>query len=194
MIGIIDYGAGNVRSVSNALGVLGVEHFVSHTIEELRRASKLILPGVGEARSAMASLETTGIPDWIRSVSVPFLGICLGMQLLFEHTAERETPCFGIINGAVKRFPGNVRVPHMGWNTVTVVAEDPLFHGLQSGEFFYFIHSYYAPAEKGAIGTTNYSGDFASAVRTRNFRGVQFHPEKSGDAGLKLLSNFATRC
>ncbi|MEX1139932.1 MAG: imidazole glycerol phosphate synthase subunit HisH [Bacteroidota bacterium] len=194
MIGIIDYGAGNVRSVSNALTTLGVQHFISGDVKELRRASKIIFPGVGEARSAMASLERTGVTEWIRSARVPFLGICLGMQLLFEHTSERETTCLGIMEGAVKRFPVGVRVPHMGWNTLTLVTEDPLFQGVQSGEFFYFIHSYFAPLTAKTIGTTDYSGDFSSAIRIRNFRGVQFHPEKSGEAGLRLLSNFVILC
>lgn len=194
MIGIIDYGAGNVRSVSNALKSLDVDHCIGGTVAELSAASKLILPGVGEARSAMTSLDSAGLLEWLRSASVPFLGICLGMQLLFERTAERETPCFGIAGGTVERLNNSVKVPHMGWNTVEILVEDPLFRGLRDREYFYFIHSYCAPVAKETTAVTDYGRRFSSAVRIRNFRGVQFHPEKSGEAGLRLLSNFVKLC
>lgn len=194
MIGIIDYGAGNVQSVSNALTSIGAPHFVSGKTNKLQQAAKLILPGVGEARSAMASMEKAGVLEWLQSVKVPFLGICLGMQLLFEHTSERETPCLGIITGDVKRFSNNVKVPHMGWNSLNVVGTDALFRDIPTGEYFYFLHSYHAPIVPETTGTTDYESDFSSAVRIRNFRGVQFHPEKSGEAGLKLLANFVNLC
>jgi glutamine amidotransferase len=197
MIGIIDYGAGNIRSVSNALKRLDVPHFVSNDRNELDSANKLIFPGVGEARSAMDALARTGLPVWLKQVRVPFLGICLGMQLLFEHTTERATECLGIISGTNERFNSDrsiLKVPHMGWNQVKYDGDIPLFSGVPSGDNFYFVHSYYAPIAAATIGTTEYGVRFTSAVRQDNFYGVQFHPEKSGKAGLQLLKNFIELC
>jgi glutamine amidotransferase len=195
MIGILDYGAGNIRSVSNALRRLGVEHCISRSIDVLEKAHKLILPGVGEARMAMESLDRIGLIEWLRGVRVPFLGICLGMQLLFERSSERETVCLGLIPGTITQFDaGRVKVPHMGWNTVAADPAHPLFAGLRENEYYYFVHSYCAPLVPEAIGRTEYGIEFASAVQFKNFHGVQFHPEKSGSAGLHLLNNFITRC
>lgn len=198
MIGIIDYGAGNIRSVSNALRRLGIEHTVSSDIGELQRATKLILPGVGEARMAMDSLDRAGLIRWLRDVRVPFLGICLGMQLLFEKSDERQTDCLGILPGKIVQFDSrnlpNLKVPHMGWNQVQVQNNSPLFAGIADNEHFYFVHSYYAPAVSETIGATEYGLTFSSAVHMNNFFGVQFHPEKSGRAGLELLNNFVTLC
>ena len=197
MIGIIDYGAGNIRSVRNALIRLHVQHVVSNKRPELAKADKLIFPGVGEARSAMEALGRTGLPDWLKEVSVPFLGICLGMQLLFDHTTERATDCLGIISGTNERFksePSCLKVPHMGWNQVQQNGENPLFSGMKSGENFYFVHSYYAPLVPATIGTTEYDVQFTSAVQQKNYYGVQFHPEKSSKAGLQLLKNFIELC
>jgi glutamine amidotransferase len=189
MVGIINYGAGNIRSVSNALKRLDVEHFVTSDRSELKKATKLLFPGVGEARSAMEALNRTDLPEWLKEVTVPFLGICLGMQLLFDHTTERETKCLGLIAGTNDKFFGEqpgLKVPHMGWNQVQFVAGHPLFAGIESGEQFYFVHSYYAPLVPATIGTTEYGIQFTSAVQQKNFYGVQFHPEKSGQTGLKL--------
>ena len=197
MIGIINYGAGNIRSVSNALNRLSVPHFVSDNRSELDKADKLIFPGVGEARSAMDALVRTGLTDWLKEVTVPFLGICLGMQLLFEHTTERATDCLGIISGTNKQFNGEkfqLKVPHMGWNQVQQKAENPLFSGIPSDENFYFVHSYYAPIVPATIGTTDYDVRFTSAIQQKNYYGVQFHPEKSSKAGLQLLKNFIELC
>ena len=197
MIGIIDYGAGNIRSVSNALNRLSVPHFVSHDCGELTKADKLIFPGVGEARSAMDALAQNGLTDWLKDVRVPFLGICLGMQLLFEHTTERATDCLGIISGTNTRFTSEkseLKVPHMGWNQVQHNGDNPLFSGITSGENFYFVHSYYAPLVPSTIGRTEYSVQFTSALQQNNYYGVQFHPEKSGKAGLQLLKNFIDLC
>ncbi|MEX0602388.1 MAG: imidazole glycerol phosphate synthase subunit HisH [Bacteroidota bacterium] len=195
MTGIIDYGAGNIRSVSNALSRLSVKHFVSDRIDDLCRATRLILPGVGEARQAMDSLTRRGLPDWLRTVDVPFLGICLGMQLLFENSEERQTPCLGLLPGTIIRFPrSDLKVPHMGWNQVQHTPDNPLFTGIRQNESFYFVHSYLAPQVSATTGTTTYGVTFTSAVQYRQYFGVQFHPEKSGPPGLKLLENFIHRC
>lgn len=197
MIGIINYGAGNIRSVSNALNRLNVPHFVSNDCDELNKADKLIFPGVGEARSAMDALIRACLIDWLKEVTVPFLGICLGMQLLFEHTTERATNCLGIISGTNERFNGGqsqLKVPHMGWNQVQQNEKNPLFSGIDSGENFYFVHSYYAPIVSATIGTTDYGVQFTSAMHQKNYYGVQFHPEKSSKAGLQILKNFVELC
>jgi glutamine amidotransferase len=197
LIGIIEYGAGNIRSVSNALNRLVVPHFVSNNLTELNKADKLIFPGVGEARSAMNALVRTGLPDWLKEVTAPFLGICLGMQLLFDYTTERTTDCLGIVSGTNERFDSehsNLKVPHMGWNQVQHKADCQLFSGIASGEHFYFVHSYYAPIVSVTIGTTDYGVQFTSALRQKNYYGVQFHPEKSGKVGLQLLKNFVELC
>jgi glutamine amidotransferase len=198
MISIIDYGAGNIRSVSNALKRLGVAHSVASDIRELQRATKLILPGVGEARMAMDSLDRGGLIRWLRDARVPFLGICLGMQLLFEKSDERQTECLGILPGKIVHFDShefpNIKVPHMGWNQVRKNNNSLLFAGIAENEYFYFVHSYYAPPLTDTIGTTEYGLTFTSAVQHNNFYGVQFHPEKSGSAGLQLLKNFIERC
>ena len=195
MIGIVDYGAGNIRSLGNALGRLGKEFFVSQNVHELQRADKLILPGVGEARSAIESLDRVGLLQWLTTVRVPFLGICIGMQILFEHSDERDTPCLGIVPGRVAKFDSaHFKVPHMGWNRVNFRGESPLFEGIRDGEYFYFVHSFGAPIVPDTIGATEYGGQFSSAVRHKNFYGVQFHAEKSGNAGLRLLRNFSELC
>lgn len=195
MIGVIDYGAGNIRSVGNALDRLKARYVVSNSIDELEKAEKLILPGVGEARSAMATLDRSGLAGWLRNVQVPFLGICIGMQILFEQSAERETECLGVFPGRVEKFDETkIKVPHMGWNRVHAPRETPLFEGIRDGEFFYFVHSYRAPITAGTIGVTDYQAPFSAAVRKDNFYGVQFHAEKSGPAGLQVLRNFIERC
>jgi glutamine amidotransferase len=197
MIGIINYGAGNIRSVSNALKRLDVKHFISSDKKELENADKLIFPGVGEARSAMEALNQFRLIDWLQNVQVPFLGICLGMQLLLEKTTERDTKCLGIISGTNQKFDStqsNLKVPHMGWNQVLQKNNCPLFNQINLGEYFYFVHSFYAPISAQTIGTTEYGVKFSSALRQNNYYGVQFHPEKSGKAGLQLLKNFIELC
>jgi imidazole glycerol-phosphate synthase subunit HisH len=197
MIGIINYGAGNIRSVSNALNRIDAPHFVSDDYRKLDQADKLIFPGVGEARSAMDALEHAGLTNWLKEVTVPFLGICLGMQLLFDHTTERATDCLGILSGINERFKsGNsqLKVPHMGWNQVQHMGTNPLFSGMTSGDYFYFVHSYYAPMVPATIGMTEYDVPFTSALQQKNYYGVQFHPEKSGKSGLQILKNFIELC
>lgn len=195
MIGIIDYGAGNVRSVGNALERIGAEHFVSNEVERLKAAKKLILPGVGEARSTMESLARSGLLEWLPTISQPFLGICIGMQILFDHSDERATACLGLVPGRIQRFNESlVKIPHMGWNRVTIMRPSPLFQNIASSEFFYFVHSFRAPVVQQTIGSTEYDGTFTAAVQRNNYFGVQFHAEKSGNAGLQLLRNFVGLC
>ena len=195
MTGIIDYGAWNVRSVGNALERLQTPFFVSKSVADLSKAQKLILPGVGEARSAMKSLGQSGLVDWLKTVKVPFLGICIGMQILFDHSDERETPCLGVIAGRVQRFDaGQVKIPHMGWNRVAIQQPNPLFRNTGNGEYFYFVHSFRAPVVETTLAVTEYGGDFSAAVHKDNFFGVQFHAEKSGNAGLQVLRNFVELC
>ncbi len=195
MIGIVDYGAGNIRSLGNALERLDKPFFVSQDVQQLQRAEKLILPGVGEARSAMESLRRVGLLEWLPTIRVPFLGICIGMQILFEHSDERDTACLGIVPGRVARFDdAKVKVPHMGWNDVQLKAPSPLFDGIRNGEFFYFVHSFGAPLIPYTVGSTDYGIELSSAVQHHNFYGVQFHAEKSGSAGLHVLRNFTELC
>jgi glutamine amidotransferase len=195
MIGIIDYGAGNVRSVGNALERLQAPYFVSKNVSDLNKAQKLILPGVGEAQSAMKSLGQSGLVEWLKTVKIPFLGICIGMQILFDHSDERETPCLGVVPGRVQRFDaGRVKIPHMGWNRTALRQSNPLFRNIPDGEYFYFVHSFRAPVVETTLAVTEYGGDFSAAVRKENFFGVQFHAEKSGNAGLQVLRNFVELC
>ena len=194
MIGIIDYGAGNIRSVGNALDRLDQRFFVSRDITELQRADKLILPGVGEARSAMESLGEIGLLRWLTTVTVPFLGICIGMQILFEHSEERDTACLGIVPGRITRFDDSkVKVPHMGWNRVAVSTPSPLFSNIRDNDFFYFVHSFVISPDRqeNILAETCYGENrFCSVVMKDNVCGCQFHPEKSGKAGLSLLRCF----
>ncbi len=195
MIGIIDYGAGNIRSVRNALDRLGVDSIVSRDPLELDTADKLILPGVGSARSAIIALDDYGLSDWIRRNDKPLLGICLGMQLLYGYSEEGDTACLGMIEGGIHRFAEpDIKVPHIGWNRASPQGLDPLFDGLEQGEYFYFLHSFSAPVCRQTLAVSDYGRAFAAAVGHGNTRGVQFHPEKSGEAGLRLLSNFIALC
>jgi len=199
MIGVINYKAGNITSVCNALDSIGADHFVSNEILQLDKAKKIIIPGVGEAHSAMTSLRELGLIDWLQDVEVPFLGICLGMQVLFTRSDERDTTCLGIIDGTIRRFITNettekLKIPHMGWNSVEMRNKSPLFADIPSGSYFYFVHSYYAPMVNETIATTEYGTHLSSAVRKENFYGVQFHPEKSGNQGLQVLRNFIDLC
>lgn len=198
MIVVIDYKAGNLYNVGLALKHLGVEHTFSSDPEVVASAEKVILPGVGSARAAMDSLEEKGLCRVIRNLEAPFLGICLGLQLLFENSDEDNVECLGILPGSISLFNrDNVKVPHMGWNQVLWDQEmcaglrDTLLEGIPSGGFYYFVHSYYAPTAAGVtMAETEYDGVFSSAVKKDNFFGFQFHPERSGETGLKLLNNF----
>jgi glutamine amidotransferase len=197
MIVVIDYTSGNLYNVGHALKHLGADFIFSGDPDEVSRADKIILPGVGAARPAMESLAEQGLVEALRQVSVPFLGICLGLQLLFEISEEEDTSCLGLLSGRVSRFDSSqVKVPHIGWNRVegtngSSQPASPLFEGVAEKSFFYFVHSYYAPLEEGVtLGTTEYGLPFSSVVARDNLWGVQFHPERSGEIGLKLLENF----
>lgn len=194
--GVVDYRAGNLRSVETALRRLGADFFITAEPEEVRRADRLLFPGVGEARASMAVLKETGLGDAVvefyRS-GRPLLGICIGCQIVLERSEESETTCLGIVPGGAVRFPSRrgLKVPHMGWNQVVYAREHVLFRGIPDESSFYFVHSYYPlPAKESVLAYTEYGLRFASAIEHENLLAVQFHPEKSGDVGLRLLANF----
>ncbi len=191
MIALIKYRAGNIASVSNALDRLGAEYFLAETPEQLDKADGIIFPGVGHAGSAMESLKENGIDEWLINTNKPVLGICVGMQLLFESSTEGNTQGLGVIPGALQKFDSSVeKVPHMGWNTLSDRTDHFLFDGIDEDEHFYFVHSYYAPSSEYALANCNYITDFIAVTARDNYLGVQFHPEKSGEAGAKVLKNF----
>lgn len=183
MIGILDYGAGNIKSVQNSLDRLEVKYFVSDDPKKLETADKIIFPGVGNAKPTMKILKEKKLDHFLCSTNKFVLGICLGMQLLLEHSEEGDTNCLGIIPGEVKKFDIEKvsKVPHMGWNK----AED---------EYVYFVHSYYVPISEYTSGICTYENhEFAASIQYKNFTGMQFHPEKSGKAGEQLLQNFLNK-
>jgi len=186
---IIDYGAGNIKSIQFAFKRLGYDAILSNNPEEIKAADKVIFPGVGEASSAMGMLKSSGLDVLIPTLSQPVLGICLGMQLMCKSSEEGNTEGLGIFDVAVKRFDNSVKVPQMGWNTITDLKSD-LFKGVKNEAFMYSVHSFYAEDCKESIATTTYSLDFASALQHNNFYGVQFHPEKSSTEGEQILKNF----
>lgn len=195
MIGIIEYGAGNTASVINALRELDCDYILSDDQGELDKCSKIIFPGVGEASSAMKRLKSNGLDKYIQSITKPLLGICLGMQLLSNVSAEGNTSCLGIMNTSVEKFPSDkVKIPHMGWNRVYIPGSNLLFDNITNGEHFYFANSFYMPVSEYSSALTEYSIKFNAAVQLNNYYGVQFHPEKSGKAGLILLNNFVRLC
>jgi len=192
MIVVIDYKAGNLYNVGDALRHLGADFAFSADPAVVRKAGKVILPGVGSAKPAMESLEQLGLVPVLRQLSVPFLGICLGLQLLFERSDEEQTDCLGILPGVVKRFDSTrLKVPHIGWNQVCCNGSDSLFAGIPDKSSFYFVHSFYGPVSQDLTkGTTDYGESFSSVVAKENYHGVQFHPERSGELGLQILRNF----
>ena len=196
MIAIIDYGAGNLRSVVNAVSRLGYEAKVVNSPDDVISARVVILPGVGAAADTMASLRKTGLDSAVKryiSEGRPFLGVCIGMQVLFGGTEEGGwQECLGVIPGAVRRFAPGLKVPHMGWNQVKQKVAHPIFEGISDGANFYFVHSYYVKPEDGSLvaGETEYGIPFCSVVAKDNLVATQFHPEKSGEVGLKIYDNF----
>lgn len=188
-IAIIDYGAGNIKSIQFALNRLGFEGILTSNPNEIQSAAKVIFPGVGEASSAMKKLKNSGLNELIPTLKQPVLGICLGMQLMCNHTEEGNTNGLGIFDTNVIRFSNQVKVPHMGWNTIYNL-QSPLFQGINENEYLYLVHSFYAPLSENTIAMTNYELQYSSALQLNNFYGVQFHPEKSGLVGEKLLQNF----
>ena len=186
---IIDYGAGNIKSIQFAFKRLGVDAILSNNIDEIKAADKVIFPGVGEASSAMKMLQESGLDKIIPTLKQPVLGICLGMQLMCNFSEEGNTKGLGIFDVEIKRFSNAVKVPQMGWNTVSNL-KSALFTGVKEKEFMYLVHSFYAKNCKECIATTTYETAYAAALQNDNFYGVQFHPEKSSLAGEQLLKNF----
>ncbi len=198
MIGIIDYRAGNGPSVLNALQKLSIEAKLISQAEHFESVTSIILPGVGSAHATMASLTELGLvdalDDKVRKQKMPFLAICVGLQILFEYSVEGDVECLGWVKGDVKRFPNTVRVPQMGWNEVKFIGNHPLTAGIETPAYFYFVNSYYVvpDSEDIIIGTTEYGTKFCSLIAMDNIYAAQFHVEKSGVTGLKMLRNFAT--
>ena len=205
MIAIVDYKAGNLSSVQAALQAVGAAAVVTSDPVTILAAERVLFPGVGAAGTAMANLEASGLIPALRTVvarGTPFLGICLGYQILFERSEENDTACLGFFKGRVRRFPADLpgeagrplKIPHMGWNQVAFIGEHPLWAGVPADSEFYFVHSYYVepavPAEASAI--ANYGFGFAAGSVRGNLAGVQFHPEKSGRPGLQILRNFCS--
>ena len=188
-IAIIDYGAGNVQSVLFALERLGFEGIVTNDWNTIKKADKVIFPGVGEASSAMKMLQESGLDVLIPTLKQPVLGICLGMQLMCKYSEEGNTNGLGIFDVNVVKFSQEVKVPQMGWNTIFNL-KTPLFEGIKENEFMYLVHSYYASLCENTIATTNYELEYSTALQRDNFFGVQFHPEKSGVFGAQILKNF----
>jgi len=188
-IAIVKYNAGNVQSVEFALNRLGVAPVITDDVEALQKADKVIFPGVGEASTAMKYLRERKLDVLLKSLKQPFLGVCLGMQLMCKYSEENDTNCLGIFDQTVKKFPPIEKVPHMGWNTISDL-KSPLLKGIDENEFVYFVHSFYAELGNGTICKTNYINDFSAGLQKDNFYGFQFHPEKSGDTGAKILKNF----
>ncbi len=189
-VAIVRYNAGNTASVVNALSRLGIAAEVTDDAAKLADADKVIFPGVGEASGAMRFLRERGLDVVIRGLEQPVLGICLGMQLFCSSSEENETECLGVAELSVKRFAsGELKVPHMGWNRVDA-GGSRLFAGIGGEEYFYFVHGYFAETGRVTSAVCTYGVPFSAAIETRNFYGVQFHPEKSGDAGMAILKNF----
>jgi glutamine amidotransferase len=205
MIVIVDYGMGNLRSVEKALIKLGHTAIVTRDKNEIKGASGVVLPGVGAFDAAISELRESNLEGAIIeeiAMGKPFLGICLGLQLLFNESEEGSLKGFGILPGKVKKFnfkpplSSRLKVPQMGWNSINIKKQSPYFEGVENGSMMYFVHSYYAvPDDESVIATTtDYGIDFCSSVAKDNIFGVQFHIEKSGDIGLKVLDNFARSC
>lgn len=196
-LAIIDSGGANISSVRHALARLGVESVFTADADVIRSADRVILPGVGAAGVAMSRLHQLGLVECIRQLRQPVLGICLGMQLLFDasdesHDGNEGVDCLGIIPGTLRRLQPaeGIRIPHMGWNTTHVVREDPLLAGLSATPWFYFVHSYCAPVGESTLATCTHGETFAAIVNKDNFYGAQFHPERSARHGARLLANF----
>lgn len=198
MIAIIDYGMGNLRSVTNALEKLGADAVVTRDKKVIEASAAIILPGVGAFGKCIENLEKLELLGFLKETvenGKRYLGICLGMQVLFESSEEAPGIAgMGVLKGTVPRFTGQIKIPHMGWNNINIVKKTEILHGIENGEHFYFVHSYYcSPEDKGVIATTTpYGGEFVSSVQRDNIFACQFHPEKSQQVGLKLLQNFVS--
>jgi glutamine amidotransferase len=195
-LAIVKYNAGNIQSVIYALNRLGIDPILTDNPEELASADKILFPGVGEAQSAMTYLRNAGLDKVLTNLHQPFLGICIGQQLMCKHSEEGDTECLGIFPIEVKKFPkedkvGNLyKVPHMGWNKLKGL-NSPLFEGVNSDHaYVYYVHSYYCEQSEFTTATSEYSLEYSAALHKDNYHSVQFHPEKSGDVGHKILENF----
>lgn len=189
-VALIKYNAGNVVSVMNALNRLGIEPIWTDDHDSIRAADKVIFPGVGHVASAMASAKEARLDILLPTLKQPVLGICVGLQLLCQHSEESDTPCLGIFDTSVRKFSSqNQKVPQMGWNRLQY-SDSPLFADLPPSAFVYYVHSYYAENCPQTIATTEYGATFSAALHKDNFYAVQFHPEKSGEIGAKILANF----
>lgn len=186
---IIDYGAGNIKSIDFAFKRLGIQTKLSNSVEEITKADKVIFPGVGEASSAMRMLCENNLDKLIPQLEQPVLGICLGMQLLSNYSEEGDTRGLGVFDVDIKRFNSDLKVPQMGWNTIYDL-KSMLFNKIGNNEYMYLVHSYYAELCENTISKTNYGFEYSTALRRNNFYGVQFHPEKSGVFGEQILDNF----
>lgn len=191
-VSIIKYNAGNIQSVLFALERIGINATVTDEDEILNTSDKVIFPGVGEASSAMNYLKERNLDSVIKNLKQPVLGICLGMQLMCQHSEEGNTPCLGIFDSKVKMFSSNltgIKVPQIGWNTIYDL-KSKLYNGVKEKEYMYFVHSYYAEANKYSIAKAHYGLEYSASLQKDNFYAAQFHPEKSGDAGQTILENF----
>lgn len=195
---LVKYNAGNIRSVLYALERLGITAKVTDDIEDIRQADKVIFPGVGEASSAMEYLKKRNLDKLIKELTQPVLGICLGMQLLCDHSEENDVDCLGIFDLKVKKFtPFSqedkrtqlLKIPQIGWNAISDLSS-PLFKAIEDGEYVYFVHSYYVEKREHTIATANYGLEYSAAIHKDNFYAVQFHPEKSADVGQRIIENF----
>jgi glutamine amidotransferase len=190
MIAIIKYNAGNILSVKNALMRLGEESILTDEPEKILSADKVIFPGVGEAGSAMKYLREKKLDKTILEIKKPFLGICLGLQLMCRYSEESNTRCLGIFDSDVRKFPAGEIIPHMGWNNLSVNNKSQLLEGINNSDDFYFVHSYYAEKSSESIANSNYILDFSAVMQKDNFYATQFHPEKSSSRGILILQNF----
>lgn len=202
MIAIIDYNAGNITSVARALAAIGQEFVITNDTKKLDKASRVIFPGVGAAGEAMAYLKGKQLDTWLKTCfqsGKPIMGICLGTQIILEYSEENDSRCIGLVSGVTKHFPDHLedegrklKIPHMGWNSVTFQREHPVFTGISKEAEFYFVHSFYpAPSSETTIlGKTDYGITFCSVLAVKNLVAMQFHPEKSGRPGLQILKNF----
>jgi len=190
MIAILKYNSGNIMSVRVALQRLGHDAVITSDPDLIRRAEKVIIPGVGEAGSAMEHLRERGLDRVIVSLKQPVLGICLGLQLMCNFSEEKNSQCLGIFDTVVRRFPAGARVPHMGWNDFVSINDDPLLKGINLTDDVYYVHSYYAGVNDFTTAVCDYGLQFSAAMRKDNFFGTQFHPEKSAGTGVRILENF----